>query len=207
MRQPFPVTAASGGRSIVVNRTSGTFKNMKRHLGKGIERVTHTHTHAPTHNLLSSAVVAVGKLSGKRHVELIIWDVTEATAGWWRLLKPGKSMDKLIQLCFQSQCLGVQWGVDQEAPVVDQPDVKAAFAHVSRVEDGRSSWSWQDTHLLTEAWKKDSQGHLYIPLTRARQQNGISEKNHFVLIWNYSIKLWTDSFFMQKWWISQRQQK
>lgn len=29
IRQPFPVTAASGGRSIVVNRTSGTLKKQQ----------------------------------------------------------------------------------------------------------------------------------------------------------------------------------
>lgn len=30
IRQPFPVTAASGGRSIVVNRTSGTLKKQQQ---------------------------------------------------------------------------------------------------------------------------------------------------------------------------------
>lgn len=35
-------------------------------------------------------MVTVGKLGGKGHVELIIWDVTEATARGGRLLKPGE---------------------------------------------------------------------------------------------------------------------
>lgn len=40
-------------------------------------------------HLLSSAVVTVGELGGKGHVELIVGDVTEAAARGRRLLKPG----------------------------------------------------------------------------------------------------------------------
>lgn len=41
-------------------------------------------------DLLSSAVVTVGELGWKGHVEFIIRDVTEATTRGWRVLKPAK---------------------------------------------------------------------------------------------------------------------
>lgn len=42
MRQPFPVTAASGGRLIVVNSTSGTFKKEQEE-EKNSHKTTSTH--------------------------------------------------------------------------------------------------------------------------------------------------------------------
>lgn len=47
-------------------------------------------------HLLTSAVVTIGELGRKWHVELIIWDMTEATA--WRrwLFKSGKEQKHIV---------------------------------------------------------------------------------------------------------------
>lgn len=106
IRQPFPVTAASCGRLIVVNSTSGTLKKHNNYYNKFILNCINTfgqpkicltcsslwfrQTRTYIWDLLSPAVVTVGELGRKGHVELIIRDVAEATArGRW-LLKPGE---------------------------------------------------------------------------------------------------------------------